>query len=95
MGAKRARLLELWGCGFFHGNTPCAIKTPCPIRHRKALHPYFGARFGGMYKFSFTHVNTYVAKRAAHGVEKDQVTRFEVRAIDFLGGGSLLVGPAW
>src|SRR5674476_23141 len=68
------------------------IKTPVPIRHFHIFYPYFGARLGGVNEFALTDVDADVAESVAHGVEEHQVAGQQVRSLDLLGGGGLLLG---
>jgi hypothetical protein len=41
-------------------------------------------------EFAFTQIDTDVAERAFHSVEKHQITRFQLTSVDLLGRIGLL-----
>ena len=47
-----------------------------------------------MDEVAFAHINANVAESPAHGVEKHQIARFQVGAVNFFGCGCLLGGAA-
>ena len=44
---------------------------------------------------AFSDINAHMAKGASHGVEKDQITRFEFFSLNDFGAAGLLFCTSW
>ena len=69
-----------------------AVITLDPVAATHFLDPYFTTRTGSMQEAAITEVNSDMGEGASHRVEKDEIARLELLAIDDIADLALFVG---